>query len=83
MLGQGGYRTDMAAPDPTPEARRRHCWVMEADHQRGPFPGLILEWRQLPSEQWQARVVYIPNLREGVAVQDWFAQARLRPVGDL
>lgn len=53
---------------------------MEADHQPGPFPGLILEWRQLPSEQWQARVVYVPNLREGLAVENWFAAALLRPV---
>jgi hypothetical protein len=56
---------------------------MEADHQPGPFPGLILEWRQLPSREWQARVVYIPDLARGESVQRWFAAALLRPVGDL
>lgn len=53
---------------------------MEADHQRGPFPGLILEWRQLPSREWQARVVYIPDPRQDVSVENWFAAALLRPV---
>lgn len=53
---------------------------MEADHQRGPFPGLILEWRQLPSREWQARVVYIPDLNRGESVQRWFA-GRATPPG--
>lgn len=67
---------------PPPDAQRRHCWVLEANGRPGPFPGLILEWRRLPSRDWQARVVYIPDSRKNESVEDWFAAARLKPVVD-
>lgn len=53
---------------------------MRAGHRDGPFPGLVLEWRQLPSRNWQARVVYIPDLARDESVEEWFAAELLRPV---
>lgn len=49
--------------------------------ERGPCPGLILEWRRTQSRDWQARVVYVPNGREQ-AVEMWLAAALLKPVAD-
>lgn len=63
-----------------PNGLRRHCWVMRTAHERGPWPGLILEWRQLPSRDWQARVVYVPDPRHPTSVEGWFAAALLRPL---
>jgi hypothetical protein len=66
--------------DPAPDARRRHCWVMTTAHERGPWPGLILEWRRTSSADWQARVVYVPNPRGTRTVEMWFAAGLLRPL---
>ncbi|WP_132197596.1 MULTISPECIES: hypothetical protein [Kribbella] len=48
--------------------------------ERGPWPGLILEWRRTNSDDWQARVVYVPDPRNIRAVEMWFAQQMLRPL---
>jgi hypothetical protein len=66
--------------DPAPDARRRHCWVLATANERGPWPGLILEWRRTPSDDWQARVVYVPNPRDTRTVEMWFAAGLLRPL---
>lgn len=56
---------------------------MGTAHERGPWPGLVLEWRRLPSREWQARVIFVPGGSGALAVQDWFAAALLRPVEDV
>ncbi|GAA1164687.1 hypothetical protein GCM10009630_73180 [Kribbella jejuensis] len=53
---------------------------MRTVRERGPSPGLILEWRQTNSGAWAARVVYVPDHREGRSVEDWFADYHLRPI---
>lgn len=65
---------------PGPDAARRHCWVLATATERGPWPGLILEWRRTNSDDWQARVVYVPNPRDTRTVEMWFAQQLLRPL---
>ncbi|GAA1611466.1 hypothetical protein GCM10009789_77230 [Kribbella sancticallisti] len=50
------------------------------DPERCPWPGLILEWRRTNSDDWQARVVYVPDPRRPRAVEDWFGQQLLRPM---
>lgn len=66
--------------DPAPDARRRHCWVLATAHERGPWPGIILEWRRNNSDDWMARVMYVPDPRDTVAIERWFAAALLRPL---
>ena len=66
--------------EPPPDARRRHCWVLGTAHERGPWPGLILEWRRTNSDDWMARVVYVPNPKEAKSVEAWFAAGLLRPM---
>ncbi|MEV0802724.1 hypothetical protein AB0I34_33875 [Kribbella sp. NPDC050281] len=66
--------------EPPPDSRRRHCWVMRTARERGPWPGLILDWRRTSSGEWQARVVYVPDLRRPESVEGWFAAANLRPL---
>ncbi|MGC4943013.1 hypothetical protein [Kribbella sp. DT2] len=63
-----------------PGRHRRHCWVLATAHERGPWPGLILEWRRTNSGDWAARVVYVPNPHEHRSVEAWFASGLLRPI---
>jgi hypothetical protein len=63
-------------PDPT----QRHCWVLATRTARGPWPGLILEWRKTNAGDWQARVVYVPDHRRPQSTEDWFAESQLRIV---
>lgn len=63
---------------PAPDARRRHCWVLATATERGPWPGLVLDWRRTRIDEWQALVVYVP--RENQVVQEWFAAGLLRPL---
>jgi hypothetical protein len=64
---------------PPPDLRRRHCWVLGTASERGPWPGLILEWRRTNSEGWSARVVYVPKPAEHRSVEAWFVESLLRP----
>jgi hypothetical protein len=66
--------------EPPPDHRRRHCWVLGTAYERGPWPGLILEWRRTNSDDWMARVVYVPNPKEARSVEAWFAAGLLRPL---
>ncbi|MFC0627951.1 hypothetical protein [Kribbella deserti] len=66
--------------DPPPDAQRRHCWVLGTPYERGPWPGLILEWRRANGGEWMARVVYVPNTRQAQSIEAWFAAALLRPL---
>jgi hypothetical protein len=76
-----GMGTNKRYPrEPPPDARRRHCWVLGTAHERGPWPGLILEWRRTNGGEWAARVVYVPNPREPRSVEAWFVAALLRPL---
>ncbi|WP_328321856.1 hypothetical protein OHA70_25515 [Kribbella sp. NBC_00382] len=54
--------------------------MLATAHERGPWPGLILEWRRTNSDDWQARVIYVPNPRDTRTVEMWFAQQLLRPL---
>lgn len=66
--------------DKGPNGTQRHCWVLATRTERGPWPGLILEWRRLPSREWQARVVYVPDHAAPRSIEDWFHQSMLRPI---
>jgi hypothetical protein len=63
-----------------PDLTQRFCWVLRSSDARGPWPGLIIEWRQLPSLEWSARVEYIPDHRKRKAVSDWFHESWLEVV---
>jgi hypothetical protein len=65
---------------PPPDLATRHCWVLRTTRERGPWPGLILEWRRTNTGDWAARVVYVPDHRAGRSVEDWFASSYLRPI---
>jgi len=54
--------------------------VLGTPYERGPWPGLILEWRRTNAGDWMARVVYVPNPKEASSVEAWFAAALLRPL---
>jgi hypothetical protein len=62
-----------------PDSTIRHCWVLRTAHERGPWPGLILEWKQTNSGDWAARVVYVPDHRVTRSVEAWFLAGHLRP----
>jgi hypothetical protein len=62
-----------------PDSTIRHCWVLRTAHERGPWPGLILEWKQTNSGDWVARVVYVPDHRVARSVEAWFLAGHLRP----
>lgn len=67
--------------DPYPDPERRHCWVMQNEERRGPWPGLILYWQRLDNEEWRAFVVYSPNqARPEESVQQWLPRGWIRPV---
>ena len=68
------------AIEPPADLARRHCWVLRTPHERGPWPGLIMEWRRTNSGEWCARVVYVPDPREPRSVEAWFVAGLLRPV---
>lgn len=56
--------------------RRRHCWVLGAEPDPGPWPGLVAEWRR-SGTVWQARVIYV--LGDGATTrEEWLPAARLR-----
>jgi hypothetical protein len=60
----------------------RHCWVAEpADGGAEKRPGLLVEWRQTPSGQWQGRVLYLARLRPGrwSLVEEWLDDVLLTP----
>ena len=57
--------------------RRRHCWVLGTGRHPGPWPGLVVEWRQT-GEGWQARVVYAVG-DTSTTTHEWLPAARLRP----
>lgn len=65
-----------------PDNNRRHCWVLGNQQQRGPWPGLILQWERMPNWSWRALVVYSPNDKRPESVLEWFPQDWLRPVLD-
>lgn len=67
--------------DPYPDPGRRHCWVMQNETRRGPWPGLILQWQRQTNDEWRAFVVYCPDPnRPDEAVQQWFPRGSIRPV---
>jgi hypothetical protein len=41
---------------------------------------LILEWRRTNTDDWAARVIYVPDPRSRRSIEDWFAQSYLRPL---
>jgi hypothetical protein len=60
-------------------AHRRHCWVLGSDEQRGPWPGLVLQWDRTAGG-WRAWVVYLAGEGEDqITVQTWVARDRLAP----
>jgi hypothetical protein len=68
-----------SAPPTSRGAHRRHCWVLGPDEQRGPWPGLVLQWDRTP-HGWRAWVVYLAG--EGadqLTVQTWVTRDRLAP----
>jgi hypothetical protein len=66
------------AREPPEDLARRHCWVLRTATDRGPWPGLILEWRRTNAGDWAARVIYVP--RSGESRSAWFSADLLRPV---
>jgi hypothetical protein len=59
----------------------RHCWVTGPEEDPGPWPGLLLEWRQ-GSAEWLGLVVYVISSEADVTtVQTWVPSSHLRPVG--
>ena len=56
--------------DPCPA---RHCWVSRPVDGGPPRPGLLLEWRRRPGDDWEGRVVYLVELRRGswATVEEW------------
>lgn len=63
---------------PKSEGPRRHCWVTGPADAAGPWPGLVVEWRQGPSG-WLGRVVYVVDDPHPVLVEAWVAADQLRP----
>jgi hypothetical protein len=60
-------------------SHRRHCWVLGAEGERGPWPGLVLHWDRT-SSGWRAWVVYLAGEGEDqVTVQRWVGRDRLAP----
>ncbi|MGH2777277.1 MAG: hypothetical protein ACRDJB_01360 [Actinomycetota bacterium] len=53
---------------------------MRSEFERGPFPGLILEWKKTNAGLWSARVVYVPDARGSRSVEAWFAEQLLKPL---
>ncbi len=63
------------------ECPARHCWVSGAADEAGvKRPGLLVEWRSLPTG-WEGRVVYVARLRSGswAVVEEWVAASLLTP----
>ena len=58
------------------QLRRRHCWVLGAGDDPGPWPGLVAEWRR-STAGWEARVVYAVG--DASTAEDWVVAERLRP----
>lgn len=67
-------------PSPAPGGRRRHCWVLGSANERGPWPGLVLEWRRTNTGGWAALAIYVPDPRKAESVQAWFAAELVRPL---
>jgi hypothetical protein len=67
-------KTDRASLTPV-----RHCWVTGPAEDTGPWPGLIIEWRN-DQAGWSALVVYVITAETlTTTVQTWVPAARLRP----
>src|SRR6476469_9938753 len=62
--------TEGGSVDPCPA---RHCWVSRPVDGGPPRPGLLLEWRRMPGDDWEGRVVYSVELRRGswATVEEW------------
>lgn len=69
------YPLDVRGPD----GRQRHVWVLATRTARGPWPGLVLEWRRT-GRDWEARVIYVPKHNAPESVQAWFPASMLRPI---
>ena len=71
------------APDRPRPVVQRHCWVQGLPDAPGRWPGLLVEWRQVPAEpgagRWQGRVVYALTGGPGacVLVEAWLDAAHL------
>ena len=68
--------TGAAPVDPCPA---RHCWVSRPVDGGPPRPGLLLEWRRRPGDDWEGRVVYPVELRRGswATVEEWMPASGL------
>jgi hypothetical protein len=86
-MGRGGLRMPLharvreASPVEAP-APARHCWVLDpADRHGVKRPGVLLEWRRSAAGEWEGRVVYSAQLREGqwAGVEEWLPAALLAP----
>ena len=75
--GPGATSGVEAGPvDPCPA---RHCWVSRPVDGGPPRPGLLLEWRRRPGDDWEGRVVYPVELRRGswATVEEWLPASLL------
>jgi hypothetical protein len=59
-----------------PDPLKRHCWVL-VDHrgQRGPWVGLISEWKKVNSQDWIGSVIYLRNPKLGEDTRDASARS--------
>ena len=75
-LGTPGIRL-RAAPT-------RHCWVQGPKEHPGPWPGVVVQWRQEPGARgWSALVVYVVlDGPDPATVQAWVSSAFLTPANE-
>ena len=83
LSGIAGPATPAARANPATltsrGAHRRHCWVLGPDDDRGPWPGLVLQWDRTAGG-WRAWVVYLAGEGDDqVTVQTWVSRERLAP----
>ena len=57
----------------------RHCWVAKPVDGGPARPGLLLEWRRRPGDDWEGRVIYPVELRRGswATVEEWMPASAL------
>ena len=77
-MAGGSGRGDQHPIPPVP-ASRRHFWVAGTHDATGPYPGVLLAWKQRNGE-WFALVSYYLE-GDGVLAQQWLAAELLTPVG--